>query len=232
MTINQIIERAVRLYIRTGDLKKVQSFLDNQNHVPADLLLKVSRVSKLTLNDLLDESKTGDSWGLSREMRPQNTWNLIKENFLRQIKASKADAELWAENQLSQRKYLGKMAISKKDSSFMGSIESVADAKKFAAETLSTLWKKQGLKLARRSAEHIEQRYVETEARGAILSKSLSDASAGGFKWCYIPKTEKGHLDECRDIEGKWYRIGVDQIPKLPLHINCKHKYVFTNLRN
>jgi hypothetical protein len=198
--------------------------MKEQKGVPENLFSIVAQAVGMAEGEL---ARFGTSYGMRRIDRPKNTWAVIQAMVLSQISRANSDARLWARNGDLNRKWIGSGKLADKDRKRMAGTKNAEEAKEVAKATLARLMRSEIKARMEATAAMYAKRYVTNESKNVIFERQVIDAEKKGVKWVYIPKTQKGYLDECKDIEGRWYRIGRDKIPVLPVHTNCKHYYVF-----
>ena len=219
-----------KMFLRGATAPQMRAYLQNQkiDQWLWDDMVKSTGETETTINE-----DSGESAGMSRRDRPKHTKKILIVLLISYL--------------VKARKEVAKFKAKPRPGAVVGGVKVPA--------SFSRLWRnrdKPGAKLdtpkkqagavqkvigdllekitgrkLMNKAGYISNRYLENEMRSIKWTLYRKRKIALGFTWCFIPLTEKGHLDECREYENRWYRIGVDTLPELPIHINCKHRYVF-----
>ena len=205
--IEQAVEKALAMWTEGYSLSDIRNWMKQQYQISDEMAIYVADELGISLDEFYGE--TGRSFDLTRKERPINTAWIIAG-------------------------LVGSMLATANDGLRNGTapVPGYVDA---ADESLtpitvkkSPLWKylKQGMfKKALKFAKYKVNSYVRTEYSHAKATIERESKPKQGYKWVYIPFTEKGYRDECREIEGKWYEVGKDQLPMIPVHVNCRHRY-------
>jgi hypothetical protein len=218
MSLDEILDEAVRMFLSKQNLKTIRSWLLSQT-IPETLWSLI--VSQVNLDESYILQNSGESYGVPRNERPYLNWQMVVDKIIAKFKAILSDSIALSENPNSGRSQVGGIYLNKNE------LNTIATNGIFGAKTSSVNKIKNTIKTQSKNSINL---MLNTEIQAIKEAESLKQNSQI-FNWAYVPKTRfaQDTRDICAPYQGKWYKIpeDVDQLPHLPNHPRCKCQIIW-----